>query len=75
MRAATQSGEAGHPTLIDAQVFKQIQSLKGDKGANGILSALGEDLSYHRLQGDRARLDLDTPEDWLAWRARAIDPL
>ncbi len=75
LRAATQSGEAGHPTLIDAQVFKQIQSLKGDKGANGILSALGEDLLYHRLQGDRARLDLDTPEDWLAWRARAIDPL
>ena len=75
LRAATQSGEAGHPTLIDAQVFKQIQLLKGEKGANGILSSLGENLIYHPLQGDRARLDLDTPEDWLAWRARAADPL
>jgi hypothetical protein len=36
---------------------------------------LGENLIHHPLQGDRARLDLDTPEDWLAWRARAADPL
>ena len=75
LRAATQSGEAGHPTLIDAQVFKQIQYLKAKKVPMAYCPHWVKTLIYHPLQGDRARLDLDTPEDWLAWRARAADPL
>ena len=71
MRATTQDGAAGHPTLIDAGLFEHFQELDGDKGANAILSALGETLKFHALKGDRARTDLDTPEDWSAWRARS----
>ena len=70
MRATTQEGAAGHPTLVDAALFKQFHNLTGDKGANDILSALGERLMLHALKDDRARMDLDTPEDWSAWRAR-----
>jgi len=70
MRATTQDGATGHPTLVGMNLFEQFQKLTGDKGANAILSALGDSLILHALKGDRARIDLDTPEDWSAWRAR-----
>ena len=70
MRATTQDGATGHPTLVGMNLFEQFQNLTGDKGANAILSALGDSLMLHALKGDRARIDLDTPEDWSAWRAR-----
>lgn len=70
MRATTQDGATGHPTLVGMNLFEQFQKLTGDKGANAILSALGDSLMLHALKGDRARTDLDTPEDWSAWRAR-----
>ena len=70
MRATTQDGATGHPTLVGMNLFEQFQKLTGDKGANAILSALGDSLMLHALTGDRARIDLDTPEDWSAWRAR-----
>lgn len=70
MRATTQDGATGHPTLVGVKLFEQFQKLTGDKGANAILSALGDSLMLHALKGDRARIDLDTPEDWSAWRAR-----
>ena len=57
-------------TLVGMNLFEQFQKLTGDKGANAILSALGDSLMLHALKGDRARIDLDTPEDWSAWRAR-----
>ena len=70
MRATTQDGATGHPTLVGMNLFEQFQKLTGDKGANAILSALGDSLMLHALKGDRARIDLDTPEDWSTWRAR-----
>ena len=70
MRATTQDGATGHPTSVGMNLFEQFQKLTGDKGANAILSALGDSLMLHALKGDRARIDLDTPEDWSAWRAR-----
>ena len=70
LRATTQDGATGHPTLVGVNLFEQFQKLTGDKGANAILSALGDSLMLHALKGDRARIDLDTPEDWSAWRAR-----
>lgn len=69
LRAVTETGEPGHPTVFDASLFKEFQHLTGDKGAQPILSKLGDQLALHTLQGQRARLDLDTPEDWAAWRS------
>ncbi len=70
MRATTQDGATGHPTLVGMNLFEQFQKLTGDKGANAILSALGDSLMLHALKGDCARIKMDTPEDWSAWRAR-----
>jgi len=70
LRATTQDGATGHPTLVGENLFEQFQKLTGDTGANAILSELGDRLMLHALKGDRARMDLDTPEHWSAWRAR-----
>lgn len=71
LRATTSAGKLGHPTIFDASLFEQFQLLSGDIGAQPILSKLGEHVALHPLNGDRARLDLDTPEDWSKWRARS----
>lgn len=71
MRTTTSKGAAGHPTLFAASLFDEFQGLEGDTGAQSILSGLKDRLAFHPLEGDRARLDLDTPEDWSAWRARS----
>jgi molybdenum cofactor cytidylyltransferase len=69
LRATTASGDLGHPTVFGVSLFEEIQNLTGDTGAQSILSKLGKALALHPLTGDRARLDLDTPEAWAAWRA------
>lgn len=67
-RAAAQDGTPGHPVLFPARVLPEFAALAGDRGAQAIL---------HRhpprvvpLPGRRALCDLDTPEDWNAWRGR-----
>lgn len=72
LRATTQTGAQGHPIIFDAALFDDFQQLSGDVGAQEILSKLGNSLALHPLKGDRARLDLDTPEDWSSWRARSL---
>jgi CTP:molybdopterin cytidylyltransferase MocA len=69
LRAVTDTGQHGHPIIFDASLFEEFQHLTGDKGAQPILSKLGGQLAFHPLQDQRARLDLDTPEDWAAWRS------
>jgi CTP:molybdopterin cytidylyltransferase MocA len=68
LRATTETGAQGHPIIFDATLLKGFNDLSGDKGAQSILSKLGNQLAFHPLKGDRARLDLDTPEDWVFWR-------
>lgn len=65
-RGATQDGHGGHPMLIDRTVYTDFEALTGDDGGRGIVQKHGAHLVP--LQGSRARLDLDTPEDWAAWR-------
>ena len=69
LQGATASGALGHPTLIAAEWSDRIQTLTGDKGAAKLIAALQDTRSF-TLDSDRARLDLDTPEDWAKWRAR-----
>ena len=71
LRAATTTGKQGHPIIFDAALFNKFQHLSGDIGAQPILSKLGDRLKLHPLAADHARLDLDTPEDWSAWRSRS----
>jgi len=66
-RGATQDGKGGHPMLVADAAYPDFIALCGDDGGRGVVAKHGAHLVP--LPGTRARLDLDTPEDWAAWRA------
>jgi len=68
-RGATQSGGAGHPIVFSAALFSAFKKLTGDSGGREIVARAGDRVQLIPLPGDHARRDLDTPEDWAAWRA------
>lgn len=70
IRATTQDGRFGHPIYFAASEFAALSRLSGDSGARAMLQNREDDILHLPLDGDRARLDLDTPEDWVAYRAR-----
>jgi len=70
VRACTANGTAGHPVYFDNSLFPKLAKLEGDRGAFHIITALKDKTHLVRLDGDRARLDLDTPEDWDRYRNR-----
>lgn len=69
-RGATTTGKPGHPIIFDASLRPAFQGLQGDTGGDPIVRPLGDHTCLVPLPDNRARLDLDTPEDWQAWRAR-----
>lgn len=68
-RAATADGQPGHPILFDASLRPRFADLTGDTGGDSIVRSLRHQTHLVALPEQRARLDLDTPEDWSAWRA------
>lgn len=71
VRAATEDGAPGHPLIIPDTVLRGFDLLTGDQGAAQLLK--DEPTRLVALEGNRARLDLDTPEAWAAWRATQTD--
>ena len=69
LRACAEDGTAGHPVLFPAALRAKLLSLKGDEGARTLLRAPDQPVIAVPLPGRRAVTDLDTPEDWAAWRA------
>jgi CTP:molybdopterin cytidylyltransferase MocA len=67
LRAATQDGRPGHPVLFPADLLPDLARLSGDTGAKGILQREAKRVHLLPLQGDRAIVDLDTPEEWASW--------
>ena len=68
VRATTEDGaEAGHPVILPRRLMQELGILTGDRGARIVLE--GENVRLVPLPGRRAVTDLDTPEDWAAWRA------
>jgi CTP:molybdopterin cytidylyltransferase MocA len=67
-RGTGEDGRPGHPVMIPARLFPAMTGLLGDEGARAILAA--EDVRPLPLPGAHATTDLDTPEDWAAWRGR-----
>ena len=65
-RGATEDGAPGHPILFSRACFPMLLALRGDQGANAHMSK--KRVALVNLSGQRARLDLDTPEAWDAWR-------
>jgi len=70
LRAATAKGLPGHPVIVAAGLLPAFQTLTGDAGAARLLKTRAADVVHIVLPGDVARCDLDTPEDWAAWRAQ-----
>lgn len=69
-RGATAQGAPGHPILFGAETFPEFAALKGDAGGQTVVSAFRPRVHLVPLPGNRARQDLDTPEDWAQWRAQ-----
>lgn len=68
LRATDASGLPGHPVILPQRLYPALAGLSGDRGAGVLLKR--ERLAEIALPGRRATTDLDTPEDWAAWRAR-----
>jgi len=66
-RATDETGRDGHPVILPARLFGRLAGLAGDAGARPLLT--GEEIGRVALAGHRATTDLDTPQDWAAWRA------
>ena len=67
-RAGDDEGQPGHPVIFPARLFPALMALRGDQGARAVLAA--EEVICVPLPGTRATTDLDTPQDWAAWRKR-----
>jgi molybdenum cofactor cytidylyltransferase len=67
LRAATEDGLPGHPVILPRRLFGELAVLAGDTGAKHVLT--DEDVNLVPLPGNRAIIDLDTPEDWAEWRS------
>lgn len=68
-RGATEEGMPGHPILFDASLRPQFSQLHGDSGGESLVQQLADQTYLVPLPGNRARHDLDTPEEWANWRA------
>ena len=52
-------GRRGHPVLFSRALFAQLLTLEGDKGAGGLLDALGEGLVTIPAPDDGVLFDVD----------------
>lgn len=68
LRAASEDGQPGHPVLFPADLLPELEDLTGDTGARSVLERHAARVHLVPLQGQRALIDLDTPEDWASWR-------
>ena len=69
LRACSTDGQSGHPVLFPPWVHPEIIALQGDPGPREVIKRYQSRLRMVPLDGARATTDLDTPEDWAAWRA------
>jgi len=66
LRATDTTGRPGHPVIVPARLFPELQHLRGDTGARSLLAR--QEVAEIALPGTRATTDLDTQEDWARWR-------
>ena len=70
-RAVAADGTPGHPVLFGRRFFETLAGLSGDRGAREVVREAGDFVVDVATPGRAALVDLDTPEDWAAWRASA----
>jgi molybdenum cofactor cytidylyltransferase len=71
LRGATEDGVPGHPAIFPADLLPALAAVTGDEGGRSVIAAHAERVTLVPLPGNRATLDLDTPEDWDTWRQTA----
>lgn len=69
LRGTAADGTPGHPVLFPADLRAELLNLSGDEGARTVLQGHRDRLRPIALPDRHAITDLDTPEDWAAWRA------
>jgi molybdenum cofactor cytidylyltransferase len=70
IRATTAAGRPGHPIVFPPALRTELAALTGDYGARDVLKQYSAATVFVPLPANRALTDLDTPEDWAAWRLR-----
>ncbi|UWR20908.1 NTP transferase domain-containing protein [Sulfitobacter sp. S190] len=68
-RASTGDGKPGHPVIFARRIWPELMALEGDAGGREVTNRYAAETYRVALPDDRARLDLDTPEQWKDWRA------
>lgn len=68
-RGTAADGTPGHPVLFPPWARAEMAALQGDEGARGLLRRHADRVRPVPLPGRHATTDLDTPEDWAAFRA------
>ncbi|GHC45310.1 nucleotidyltransferase family protein [Neogemmobacter tilapiae] len=70
LRGQAENGQPGHPAIFPADLFDELAQMQGDQGGRTVLQAHPDRIRLFPLPGAMAITDLDTPEDWAAFRAR-----
>jgi molybdenum cofactor cytidylyltransferase len=68
-RGGTVDGQPGHPIIFPRDLWPALLLVTGDEGGRSVLQQNQGRVRLIPLPGPMAILDLDTPEDWAAWRA------
>jgi len=58
----------GHPVIFRRPLFEALSRLQGEDGARALIRANQQHVVMVALTKSHATTDLDTPEDWAAWR-------
>ncbi|MCH2164732.1 MAG: nucleotidyltransferase family protein [Marinovum sp.] len=69
VQATSSDGTPGHPVKFDQRFYAELSELSADIGAKPILKRHAANVVRVALPGNHATTDLDTPEEWAAWRA------
>lgn len=69
LRGTAADGTPGHPVCFPADLREELATLQGDEGARSVIVRHRARLATVALPDRHAVTDLDTPEDWAAWRA------
>jgi molybdenum cofactor cytidylyltransferase len=69
LRGGTEDGQPGHPAIFPRDLWPALASVTGDEGGRSVIQANKGRVRVIPLPGPMALLDLDTPEDWAAFRA------
>ncbi len=69
VRATSATRQPGHPAIFPREFWDDLDTMSGDQGGRAVLAAHAEKVLLVALPCNMATTDLDTPEDWAAWRA------